>query len=30
MAKVITMDEDMEFENYFLIAPKGHRCEIVT
>ncbi|KAH8724686.1 putative benzoate 4-monooxygenase cytochrome P450 [Phaeosphaeriaceae sp. PMI808] len=23
-----TCDEDMEFENYFLIAPKGHKCEI--
>ncbi|KAJ9665637.1 hypothetical protein H2201_004329 [Coniosporium apollinis] len=23
-----TTDESMEFENYFLIAPKSHRCEI--
>ncbi len=21
-------DEGMEFENYFLIAPKAHKCEI--
>lgn len=28
-AVVQTRDEDMEFENYFLIAPKGHSCEIV-
>ena len=24
-----TTDESMEIENYFLIAPKSHRCEIV-
>lgn len=23
-----TSDESMEFENYFLIAPKAHRCEV--
>ncbi|KAH6701240.1 sterigmatocystin biosynthesis P450 monooxygenase [Leptodontidium sp. MPI-SDFR-AT-0119] len=28
-ATVITRDEDMEFENYFLVAPLGHKCEIV-
>jgi len=22
-------DEDMEFENFFLIMPKSHKCEIV-
>ncbi|KAH6691824.1 sterigmatocystin biosynthesis P450 monooxygenase [Leptodontidium sp. MPI-SDFR-AT-0119] len=27
--KVRTRDEDMELENYFLVAPKGHKCEIV-
>lgn len=24
--KVLTVDKDMEFENFFLIAPKGHKC----
>lgn len=24
-----TTDETMEFENYFLIAPKSHKCEII-
>lgn len=24
-----TTPESMEFENYFVITPKGHRCEIV-
>lgn len=28
-ATVRTCDEDMEQENYFLVAPKGHKCEIV-
>jgi cytochrome P450 len=28
-AVVTTKDVEMEFENYFLITPKGHRCEIV-
>ncbi|KAH7386429.1 putative benzoate 4-monooxygenase cytochrome P450 [Cadophora sp. MPI-SDFR-AT-0126] len=28
-ATVRTRDEDMELENYFLVAPKGHKCEIV-
>jgi len=28
-ATVRTCDEDMEQENYFLVAPKGHNCEIV-
>ena len=28
-AIVRTRDEDMEQENYFLVAPKGHKCEIV-
>jgi hypothetical protein len=23
-----TSDADMEFENFFLIAPKNHRCEV--
>lgn len=23
-----TTNESMEFENYFLIAPKSHRCEV--
>ena len=23
-----TTDESMEIENYFLITPKSHRCEI--
>ena len=23
-----TTDESMEIENYFLIAPKSHKCEI--
>ncbi|KAG4429099.1 hypothetical protein IFR05_015425 [Cadophora sp. M221] len=28
-AVVRTRDEDMELENYFLVAPRGHKCEIV-
>lgn len=24
-----TTPESMEFENYFLIAPKAHKCEVV-
>jgi hypothetical protein len=24
-----TTEECMAFENYFLIAPKGHRCDVV-
>lgn len=24
-----TKDEDMEMENYFLVAPKAHRCDII-
>ncbi|KAH7317824.1 putative cytochrome P450 [Rhexocercosporidium sp. MPI-PUGE-AT-0058] len=28
-AVVRTIDEDMELENYFLVAPRGHRCEIL-
>jgi len=27
-ATIKTRDEDMEVENYFVIAPKGHKCEI--
>ena len=23
-----TTDESMDFENYFLVAPKSHRCAI--
>ncbi|RDW78462.1 hypothetical protein BP5796_06314 [Coleophoma crateriformis] len=26
--KTLTSESDMEFENYFVIAPKGHTCEI--
>lgn len=25
-----TTDESMEFENYFLITPKAHRCEVTA
>jgi hypothetical protein len=25
-ATIATSDEDMEVENHFLIAPKGHKC----
>ncbi|KAK0111924.1 hypothetical protein ONS96_001191 [Cadophora gregata f. sp. sojae] len=28
-ATVRTRDEDMEQENYFLVAPTGHKCEVV-
>jgi hypothetical protein len=24
-----TTNESMEFENYFLIQPKAHKCEII-
>jgi hypothetical protein len=24
-----TTDESMEFENYFLIQPKSHKCNII-
>lgn len=27
-ATIKTKDEDMEVENHFLIAPKGHKCEV--
>jgi hypothetical protein len=27
-ATIKVRDEDMEVENYFLVAPKGHKCEI--
>jgi cytochrome P450 len=28
LASVQEADRDMEFENYFLIAPRGHKCEV--
>lgn len=28
--KTWTLEEDMEFENYFVITPKSHKCEITS